>query len=115
MALFEYTMPGDVDGDPSEVRAEVMETLERLGRFVEAYSDSARRQLINAGMQEAIEHGAPGGEAMTVFERRRPKEYRLVDQLGLRGQQFASYLRVMLKAGREYDADPDASILPEDD
>ena len=115
MAVFEYAPPGDIDGDPSEVRERVLADLERLARFVEDYTDSATRQLRNAGMQEAVEHGAPAGKALEVFQVRRPKEEWLVDQLGARGEQFAHYLRMLLRAGREYDEDPDASVLPEAD
>lgn len=111
MSSFAYTDPGEIDGEPQEVRDETLELLDRLSRLVEGISESARRQLLNAGMTEAIEHGG-GHDPLGVYAVRRPKEHRLIEQLDDRGRQYAHYVRVLRKAVAEYDADPDASVLP---
>ncbi len=111
MSSFSYTDPADIDGEPREVRDETLELLDRLARLVQALTESSRRQLLNAGMTEALDHGG-GHDPLEVYGRRRPKEHRLVEQLEARGDQFAHYVRVLRKATTEYDNDPDAGVLP---
>lgn len=110
MSSFSYTDPAEIDGEPREVRDETLALLDRLSRLVAELTTSARRQLLNAGMTDAIEHGG-GHDPLAVYARRRPKEHALVHQLDTRGRALTHHVRVLRKATVEYDADPDAGVL----
>lgn len=108
MPTFSYTWPSETDGEPAEVRARTVALLERIVAEAVMIAEDAQVQLRSAGLSEAIEHGAT--DPQEGYRLRRPKEERLVDQLAIHAQQFERYVRVLAKASREYDADPDASI-----
>jgi len=104
--------PFEVDGDQDEVRATICADLEGIAKFVEQYCEAAAKQLRGAGVTEAMEVEGKLAEVFmakdygAAYERRRPKEARLVEQLPARGEQLARYIRVLVKAAREYDENP---------